>query len=262
MGQTRAKKKRRRNHDYVGSFAFGSPTGRRSRVWKVWVPQGKTDVYMDADTKDAKISLHDPAESRGGQPWRFAFTKEHVDAGAAHILGAGDPKREIASWGPVGELPAEVVPMVQVIVPESELCAPLDHPLEDGGKGVTWLDAPEDDGVGYITLYNGPGELTRFYPTGKIIHAERPHVLPNGRVLFVVASHGPSDPLVTAALNEAKGRARKIIFDGVAADADFPFVEDGPNTLSGVQPLQTVRRSGRTMQVLLEYGIASFQVLS
>jgi hypothetical protein len=55
-------------------FAVGSPDGPRSRTWRLWVPKGKSDVYVSSRriASSIKVSLHEPG------PARFALTSEFL----------------------------------------------------------------------------------------------------------------------------------------------------------------------------------------
>jgi hypothetical protein len=62
-------------------FAVGSAAGPRSRTLRLWVPKGKSDVYLSSRriASAVKVSLHEPG------PARIALTSEFVFKGTFRV---------------------------------------------------------------------------------------------------------------------------------------------------------------------------------
>ena len=108
------------------AFAAGSPEGRRSQVWKIWAQNGTSDVYVRTIRgQDMKVSLHDPIQSVAALPWNIAMTPEYMDR---HNDPIRHPDRTIVRWGPFGNYPSDLLPAVQIVIPEGELRIAPDAP--------------------------------------------------------------------------------------------------------------------------------------
>src|SRR3954454_15522313 len=77
----------------VVRFAVGTPGGPRSRTWRMWVPRGKSDVYVSSRriANSVKVSLHEPG------PSRFALTSE-VGREQEFVAPEGRDPRLAVEW--------------------------------------------------------------------------------------------------------------------------------------------------------------------
>lgn len=172
-------------------FGVGEPNGVQSAVWRLWLNNQRTDVYLAARSiaRDLKVSLHPDY-------WYFGFTKHHVERGSP-VLPA-DADRKVKYW----ERPPEFAPgwtrAFSIIVPESELVP--QSPYE--GVDVVWFSAPPPAHLTEFTLLLAAADAPR--PGARGFPVPAPHVgevelvtrlaLGTGETLWVIAHTQPTPP--------------------------------------------------------------------
>jgi hypothetical protein len=74
--------------DQVIRFAVGLLDGARSATWRLWVPRGKSDVYLSRRLvgRNYKVSLHESGE------WHVGLTGEYVERPDALPMPSGNPR--------------------------------------------------------------------------------------------------------------------------------------------------------------------------
>jgi hypothetical protein len=79
--------------DQVLRFAVGRPSGARSATWRLWVPRGKSDVYLSRRMvgRNFKVSLHESGE------WQIGLTQEYVKRPDALSMPKENP-RGLDKW--------------------------------------------------------------------------------------------------------------------------------------------------------------------
>lgn len=115
-------------------FAVGSATGPRSRSWRLWVPCGKSDVYISGRSLGAsvKVSLHEPG------PSRFALTSEWVQRTRFQAPEGRDRRLAVEWVRPRPRRPRQIARPFSIIVPWDEVL-----PRERAEPGqVAWVPPP------------------------------------------------------------------------------------------------------------------------
>jgi hypothetical protein len=139
--------------DQVLRFAVGTPTGLRSGTWRLWVPRGKSDVYLSRRTfgRNWKVSLHNPG------PWQLALTSEYLARPDALELAPPDNPRGIIEFA--RPLPRKrLAPCARaftIVVPWLEV---VPRTGEDVGA-VIWADSPLEGSCVQFDLIFVPPEL-------------------------------------------------------------------------------------------------------
>jgi hypothetical protein len=122
-------------HDVqVLRFAVGSPTGPRSRTWRLWVPKQKSDVYISSRSLggSVKVSLHEPG------PSRFALTSEWVRRTGFRAPEGRDWRLAVEWERPRPCPPRQIARAFSIIVPYDEV---LDRGRPETGE-VVWVTPP------------------------------------------------------------------------------------------------------------------------
>jgi hypothetical protein len=94
-------------------FAVGTADGpRSSRTWRLWVPKGKSDVYVSSRriANSVKVSLHEPG------PSRFALTSEFVRE-QEFVAPEGRDPRLAVEWNRPRTTPGRPVRPFAIVVP-------------------------------------------------------------------------------------------------------------------------------------------------
>jgi hypothetical protein len=183
--------------DQVLRFGVGVPDGARSGTWRLWVQQGRSDVYLSRRSLGSsfKVSLH------AGGPWRVALTREYVQRPDRNIvLGGPDPRGAIEWDRPApqaGSAPATHA--FNIVVPWWEVC---DRPGVEEGE-VVWAEPPpEGSCVEYAVIYVPPEMRLTNHPGARSMNAKLVGevALANGDRVFVVwTTHAMEDELRAAA---------------------------------------------------------------
>lgn len=124
--------------DQVLRFAVGSPDGPRSPSWRLWVPRGKSDVYVSGRTLGSavKVSLHEPG------PARCAMTKDWVRR-TCYRAPVGRDSRLAVTWErPRPRVPLVVARSLSIIVPFDEV---QDRRTTEKGGAIVWVSPPPHD---------------------------------------------------------------------------------------------------------------------
>lgn len=135
------------NRDQVLRFAVGTATGPRSRTWRLWVPKGKSDVYVSSRRlgNSVKVSLHEPG------PARFALTQEFVDRGTFQAPEDRDPRLAIEWERPRPRQPNGAVRPLALIVPWDEV-----QDRDDDAGEVVWVPPPHEEEAIHFDVVHVP----------------------------------------------------------------------------------------------------------
>jgi hypothetical protein len=164
-------------------FAVGSPTGPRSRTWRLWVPKGKSDVYVGSrrTSNSVKLSLHEPG------PSRFALTSEFIEASDFEAPEGRDARLAEEWERPRTKVPERPVARpLSIVVPWDEV---LPRGVEETGD-VIWTPAPpEGTCVHFDVVYVAPGVRVTGHPGARSMGTELVGRvdLENGERVFVTS---------------------------------------------------------------------------
>lgn len=247
-------RKKRRTNAFEVRIATGGANEPRSRVWKLWVPRGKNDAYLTPSSPGLKASFHDPAESRTRPPFHLALSVDHAPEPEFRVA---PNQRYMVEWGPLGDLGSGAFPLAQVIIPGSELRAPLGDESEQR-VDVRWLTAPMEGEAAFISIYSlppQPEEVKWAGPPSGTVHFSVCHTLGTGRILVVMGSVSAMAPGLTELVADHKARFRDGLYRSLA-DGTAPALDPGPTTMDGVLPISAGR-----VQAFVDLHLESFAVL-
>lgn len=170
------------DHDQVLRFAVGSAAGPRSRTWRLWVPKGKSDVYVSSRRlgNSVKVSLHEPG------PSRFALTREFIRAGTYQATEGRDPRLAIEWERPRPKPPRQVARPFAIIVPWDEV---LEREVEETGDVVWTPPPPVGRCVHFDLVYTPAGVTVTGHPGARSMGTELVGKveLENGEQVFVTS---------------------------------------------------------------------------
>jgi hypothetical protein len=138
-------------------FAVGSATGLRSRSWRLWVPYGKSDVYISGRSLGAsvKASLHQPG------PSRFALTNEWVQRTRFQAPEGRDRRLAVEWMPPRPRPPRQIARPFSIIVPWDEV---ITRERVERGQ-VAWVPpAPEGKCIHFDVIYAPAGAVFAGHP--------------------------------------------------------------------------------------------------
>jgi hypothetical protein len=144
-------------HGQVLRFAVGSATGLRSRTWRLWIPKGKSDVYISSRRlgDSVKVSLHEPG------PSRIALTTEWVRR-TGFQAPEGKDRRLAVEWErPRPHPPRKIARVFSIVVPYDEV---LERGMPETGH-VMWIPPPlEGTCVHFDVVYIPAGAVVTGHP--------------------------------------------------------------------------------------------------
>lgn len=164
-------------------FAVGTPEGPQSAIWRLWVPHGKSDVYLAARSLagSLKVSLH-----VSGQ-WQHSFTSPGI---AARF---NKPTRHIERWTRPPGLGPGVTLAYRIIVPWSS--ATLRRADGKDMPETVWVpQPPEGHLVEFQIWFTGPSARVSTWPgqrsRGTVLVSKVP--LANAESVWVTALTEPA----------------------------------------------------------------------
>jgi hypothetical protein len=137
--------------EQVVRFAVGSARGARSRTWRLWVPNGKSDVYVSGRRlgSSVKASLHEPG------PARFALTNEYIRKSGFKAPEGRDRRLAIEWERPRPQPPDRIARPLAIIVPSDEV---LESETTET-DAVVWTDPPPEGRCIHFDLVYVPAEM-------------------------------------------------------------------------------------------------------
>ena len=202
--------------DFVARIAVGNVQGSQSAVFRIWSPNGKSDVYAAVRdiAGDIKISLHETGECNAGLTTQFA--RRELEA----VTSMGSSRHQ-SQWFRQTHVGSLIVTPLQFVIPASELRIWRDTPIET--EKVTWLEPPGQGRSLIIScIFSGqslpddewPGRRngTNFFGT---------KLLPNGEKFWLIWQNCPTGPIEQQILSEAQAhrkRQRPVRFSSITDD--------------------------------------------
>jgi hypothetical protein len=207
-------------------FAVGSPDGARSTVWRLWLNDRRDDVYLAPRPIAGvlKLTLHvEPGV------WRFAFTRQHVEAGSPFVPPGTD--RAMDEWSPPQDFADGWQRAFVLIVPASEVVDP-GSPYAAKGD-VLWLPSPPDGELTEFTLLlsrPGASRGPRGFPAAEGHEAATEMITPldlaNGGRVWLMAHNASVSAGMRKQIDDhlaavAEAGAREVIAAHAAASPTF-----------------------------------------
>lgn len=196
------------DRDQVLRFAVGSPTGPRSRTWRLWVPRRKSDVYVSSRRvgNSVKVSLHEPG------PARFALTSELVRKGTFQAPEGRDPRLAVDWERPRPKPPGQIARPLALIVPWDEV---LERDVDETGDVVWTPPPPEDTCVHFDVVYVPAGMPVTGHPGARSMGTELVGEveLENGERVFVTSIVRPMETVTREHVDRLR-RARILDAEG------------------------------------------------
>ncbi|MBW2004071.1 MAG: hypothetical protein JRI72_05570 [Deltaproteobacteria bacterium] len=202
--------------DFVARIAVGNVQGPQSAVFRIWSPNGKSDVYAAVRdiAGDIKISLHETGECNAGLTTQFA----RQELAAVTAMGGS---RHQSKWFRRTHVGSLIVTPLQFVIPANELRMWRDTPIVT--EKVTWLEPPGQGRSLIIScIFSGqslpddewPGRRngTNFLGT---------KLLPNGEKFWLIWQVCTTGPIEQQILSEAQAhmkRQRPVRFSSITDD--------------------------------------------
>ncbi len=160
-------------------FGISDGCGRRAATWRVWTPEGKSDIYLACrELKGAlKASLHQSGR------WHVAYEqktfKEYVD-GAIPT----QKNRFLEKWPRPKSIAPGVTLAFRIVTPYSSVTSPV----SEAKKNVAWLpNCPPGHATEVFIIILSPTTLVSGWPGKKDMGTKlvRFYRLPNGESVWV-----------------------------------------------------------------------------
>lgn len=190
--------------DFVARIAVGNVQGPQSAVFRIWSPNGKSDVYAAVRdiAGDIKISLHETGECNAGLTTQFA----RRELAAVTAMGGSRHQSQWTRQTHVGPL---IVTPLQFVIPASELRLWREKPIVT--EKVTWLK-PLGQGRSLIIscIFSGQSLLDDEWPGRRNgTHLLDTKLLPNGEKFWLIWQACPSGPIEKGILSEAEAHMKR-----------------------------------------------------
>ena len=178
-------------------LAIGTPTGRRSTVWKFSVRKSDIYIFSRMFGSDTKVSLH----STGDCQWSA------TDTWVMKVPGRRNAERHIVKWFMRRPTGASALHVFRVVIPETELRV-ID--ITEDLSAVVWLPAPPRGRMVSIECYITPMSQSDPALLSKLPH---PHLfslpLADGRWFIVLHQVLPDGKDLESLRNQINARARE-----------------------------------------------------
>jgi hypothetical protein len=184
-------------------FAVGSADGPRSRTWRLWVPEGKSDVYASSRrlSSSVKVSMHEPG------PSRYVLTSEWV-AKTGFEAPEGEDERLAKEWNRPRASEGRAVRPLTLVVPWTEV---IERPGIESEE-VHWTPAPaKGQAVHFDVVYVPVGMPVAGHPGARSMGTKLVGevLLANGERVFVTSLVRDMDE--TALVHIEKLRTFKLL---------------------------------------------------
>lgn len=202
--------------DFVKRIAVGHDQIPLSAVFRIWIPNGKGDVYAAVRNiaGEIKISLHETGECNAGLTTQFA--KQESDA-----LTAMGGSRHQSRWRRETHVNHLIVTPLQFVIPASELRIWQEPPIKI--EKITWI-APPDKGHSIIIscIFSGQSLTNDEWPgrrNGTNLLGTK--LLPNDEKFWLIWQNCPTGQIEEGILSEAQAHIKwqkPVRFSGINDD--------------------------------------------
>jgi hypothetical protein len=202
--------------DFVARIAVGNSPIPLSAVFRIWSPNGKSDVYAAVRdiAGDIKISLHGTGECNAGLTAQFA--KQELSA----VTAMGGSRHQ-SQWRRQTHSDHLIVTPLQFVIPASELRMWRESPIKT--EKVTWLEPPEQGRSIIIScIFSGPSLSDDEWP-GRCngTHLLGTKILPNGEKFWLIWQDCQTGQVEEGILSEAEAHMKQqkpVRFSGISDD--------------------------------------------
>jgi hypothetical protein len=198
--------------DFVARIGVGNVQGPQSAVFRIWSPNGKSDVYAAVRdiAGDIKISLHETGECNAGLTAQFA----RQELTAVTAIGGSRHQSHWLRQTHVGSL---IVTPLQFVIPASDLRM-WRGPIVT--ENVTWLEPPgQDRSIIISCIFSGQSLPDDEWPGRRNgTHLFDTKLLPNGEKFWLIWQDCLTGPIEKGILSEAQAhmkRQRLVRFSGI-----------------------------------------------
>lgn len=187
--------------DFVCRIAVGTATGANSAVLRIWVPEGKSDVYaaFREIAGTAKVSLHASGYCHAGITSSVVLDEPEL----VSLMGGS---RHQHRWIRRTHLSSKSAAALHVCFPSTEVTTWRDRPVADAD--VVWLNRPPaGHSIVVSCLYSGSLRADKDWPGRE--HGVRylaSTKLPNGEKFGVAWEKSPTTSIESHIFREARRR--------------------------------------------------------